>query len=239
MRLRAAVGEEDEVADGDLLLGGALEELLQAVAQARPGRDDVAHEERRGLREVDLLVRVLGDMPLLGVLRVARALGRHEARRVRVPAEGVGERVAQAEVEAAAEDVHDDGVGFGDVGRERSEDLRAGLAQEPRVADAGDGRIVADRAGAGRRGDVGLQSARLGRADAVQAGGAGFVGEGKGFGGHGGAREGDGGRRTATKESLADASRRVHPFRSLAEFVEEVRDQIPPHRRIVCQSLRR
>jgi hypothetical protein len=108
---------------------------------------------------------------------------------VRVPAEGVGERVAQAEVQAAAEDVHDDGVGLGDVGREGAEDFRAGLAQEARVADAGDGRVVADRARAGRGGDVGLDAGLVvGGArgdDAVEPGGAGLVRKEEVFGGHG------------------------------------------------------
>ena len=94
-----------------------------------------------------------------------------------VPAEGVRERVAQAEIEAAAKDVDDDGVLLRDVRREGAQDVGAGGLQAARVVDAGDGGVIGDRARAGRGGDVGFDGGGGGIDGAVEARGAVLEGE--------------------------------------------------------------
>ena len=87
-----------------------------------------------------------------------------------VPAEGVAQGLAEAEVEAAAQDVHHDCLAFGEGPLEYAQCLGAGLAEAARVVEAVDARVVADGARSGRGGDELLEAgAGGGCADFVKA----------------------------------------------------------------------
>ena len=79
----------------------------------------------------------------------------------------MGKRVAQTEIQAAAEDIDHDGLLFLQIKRNRSQDFGTGLFQRVGIRNSGHGRIVADPAST-RRGSH--KSVDGGFADSIDGG---------------------------------------------------------------------